>query len=216
MTTQTFENVAAMPAPTWRFLHMNDATVEIAEGFEPGGDVDIELDGAVLGEEGAFDDALAAAQEAFEATPAADPYLRNYGDEQADELGGLALSNYQRDLDAVDRHLEEEDIAEEHLRRRDHDFFRVCVRDERRIRVDRGEVGGLARHEHHDDVRIYRLGIPVGALHELGIVPRGKRVDLLSHALRVLLHEPRGGLGVALPRRVRRGDEVDYVHLRVD
>ena len=91
-----------MPAPTWRFLHMNDATVEIAEGFEPGGDVDIELDGAVLGEEGAFDDALAAAQEAFEATPAADPYLRNYGDEQADELGGLALSNYQRDLDAVE------------------------------------------------------------------------------------------------------------------
>ena len=100
MEARTFENASAMPAPTWYFLRMNDTTIEVAADLEPASDVDIEVDGVTLAETGAFDEALAAAQTAFDEV--ATPYLLNYGDEAAEELGGLALSEYQRALDAVE------------------------------------------------------------------------------------------------------------------
>ncbi len=101
MGTKTLERVSAMPAPTWHSLKMNDATVEIDEALAPARDIAIETD-AELGGADAFDAALDAAQADWDAEFGDAPVLANYEDEQANRLGGLALSEYQKGVDAAE------------------------------------------------------------------------------------------------------------------
>lgn len=99
MEARTLENVSAMPAPTWHYLKMNDATVEIPAALEPASEFEVSCQtGGARG----FDAALAAAQDAWDAAHAGYEYLTNYSDEQADKLGGLALSAYQKRVDEVE------------------------------------------------------------------------------------------------------------------
>ena len=91
MEARVFEHASAMPAPTWYFLHMNDATIEVAGNMAPARDIVVETD-ATLGDATAFVEAMQAAQSAGEAAYGDKPVLANAGDEQAEELGGLALS----------------------------------------------------------------------------------------------------------------------------
>ena len=102
MEARTLEHVSAMPAPTWHHLHMNDATVEIPGGLSPASDYEVELGGRLGGNETAFDDALKAAQASWETAHEGWSYQPNYTDEQAEKLGGTALSAYQRGLDEVE------------------------------------------------------------------------------------------------------------------
>ena len=90
-----------MPAPTWHFLHMNDASVEIDETLTPARSAVIETDAELAGID-AFDTAMDAAQEAWNAEFGDKPVLANFEDEQANRLGGLALSEYQKGVDAAE------------------------------------------------------------------------------------------------------------------
>ena len=99
MEARTLNNVSAMPAPTWHWLHMNDATVEVPEGLDAASDFAID---AAEGTAGAFDDAMAAAQKAWDAEHEGYEYQRNYTDEQAEKLGGTSLSAYQKGVDEVE------------------------------------------------------------------------------------------------------------------
>ena len=101
MAVTALEHISSMPAPTWHFLKMNDATIEIDDTLAPACDIAIETD-AELGSEGAFDAALDAAQADWDAEFGDKPVLANYEDEQADRLGGLALSAYQKGVDAAE------------------------------------------------------------------------------------------------------------------
>ena len=97
----TLEHVSSMPAPTWHSLKMNDATIEIDESLKPACDVQVETD-AELTDEAAFDAAFDAAQKAWNAEFGDKPVLANYEDEQANRLGGLALSEYQKGVDSAE------------------------------------------------------------------------------------------------------------------
>ncbi|MDY5661213.1 MAG: SufD family Fe-S cluster assembly protein [Coriobacteriales bacterium] len=99
MEARTLNNVSAMPAPTWHWLHMNDATVEVPEGLDAASDFAID---AAEGTSGAFDAAMAAAQKAWDAEHEGYEYQRNYTDEQAEKLGGTSLSAYQQGVDEVE------------------------------------------------------------------------------------------------------------------
>lgn len=99
MTTQTFKGASAMPAPTWHFLRMNDVDIEIPADLAITHDAQIE--GALTGG-GAFEEAMDAAQVAYDAAFGDKPFLANYEDEQANRLGGLALSRYQKNADAAE------------------------------------------------------------------------------------------------------------------
>lgn len=61
MEARIFEHASAMPAPTWYFLHMNDATIEIPAQLSCEADAVIETD-ATLGDATAFVEAMEAAQ----------------------------------------------------------------------------------------------------------------------------------------------------------
>ena len=103
MEAKTFEHVSAMPAPTWGFLRMNDATIEIAEGLEPARDVEIEIGNQPLGDAGAFEDAMQAAQASWDEAHKDFVVLRNWEEEDtAEKFGGLALSNYQVAADEME------------------------------------------------------------------------------------------------------------------
>lgn len=102
MEARVFEHASAMPAPTWHFLHMNDATIEVAEGLAPAREILVETDGT-LGDASAFVEAMQAAQAAWDAAYGDKPVLTNAIDEQAEELGGLALSTYQKKADAMEQ-----------------------------------------------------------------------------------------------------------------
>lgn len=91
-----------MPAPTWHFLHMNDTDIEIDAGLEPASDYAVELGDKLGDNEDAFDDAMADAQKAWDAAHPGYEYQRNYTDEQAEKLGGTALSQYQKNLDETE------------------------------------------------------------------------------------------------------------------
>ena len=102
MEARVFEHASAMPAPTWYFLHMNDATIEVAGNMAPARDIVVETD-ATLGDATAFVEAMQAAQSAWDAAYGDKPVLANAVDEQAEELGGLALSAYQKKADAMEQ-----------------------------------------------------------------------------------------------------------------
>ena len=99
METRTLSGFGAMPAPTWHHLHMNDASVEVDASLKPARSIVIETDaGAQLG----FDEALAQAQAAWDAAHDGYEYVGNVADEQAERLGGTALSAYQKRVDTVE------------------------------------------------------------------------------------------------------------------
>ena len=102
MEARVFEHASAMPAPTWYFLHMNDATIEVAGDLAPARDIVVETD-ATLGDATAFVEAMQAAQSAWDEAYGDKPVLTNAVDEQAEELGGLALSAYQKKADAMEQ-----------------------------------------------------------------------------------------------------------------
>lgn len=102
MEARIFEHASAMPAPTWYFLHMNDATIEIPAQLSCEADAVIETD-ATLGDATAFVEAMEAAQTAWDKIYGDKPVLTNAVDEQAEELGGLALSTYQKKADAMEQ-----------------------------------------------------------------------------------------------------------------
>ena len=102
MEARVFEHASAMPAPTWYFLHMNDATIEVTGDLAPARDVIVETD-ATLGDASAFVEAMQAAQSAWDKVYGDKPVLTNAVDEQAEELGGLALSAYQKKADAMEQ-----------------------------------------------------------------------------------------------------------------
>lgn len=102
MEARIFEHASAMPAPTWYFLHMNDATIEIPAQLSCEADAVIETD-ATLGDATAFVEAMKAAQAAWDKVYGDKPVLTNAVDEQAEELGGLALSAYQKKADAMEQ-----------------------------------------------------------------------------------------------------------------
>ena len=102
MEARIFEHASAMPAPTWYFLHMNDATIEIAGDLVPAHEVVVETDGT-LGDATAFVEAMQAAQSTWDKVYDDKPVLTNAIDEQAEELGGLALSTYQKKADAMEQ-----------------------------------------------------------------------------------------------------------------
>ena len=95
------ENISAMPAPTWGFLKMNDATVEIDESLVPARAVQIETD-IPFGDASTFDAAMDHAQKMWDSQFGDAPVLANYEDEQANRLGGLALSRYQKGVDEAE------------------------------------------------------------------------------------------------------------------
>lgn len=99
MEARKLEKFAAMPAPTWHRLDMNDASVEVPAGLAPANEAVISTDDkAGTG----FDAALATAQSAWDKAHEGYEYQPNYTDEQAERLGGTSLSSYQRELDAAE------------------------------------------------------------------------------------------------------------------
>lgn len=102
MEARIFEHASAMPAPTWYFLHMNDATIEIPAQLSCEPEAVIETD-ATLGDATAFVEAMQAAQIAWDEVFGDKPVLTNAVDEQAEELGGLALSAYQKKADEIEQ-----------------------------------------------------------------------------------------------------------------
>lgn len=107
-TTQTaFERASAMPAATWHFLKMNDATIEVPSGLATAPDVAMTgADADVRGD--AFEQALAEAQTRWEEThpaPTAEEAaeLEAYRAAEADATyGGTARSDYQASADALE------------------------------------------------------------------------------------------------------------------
>ena len=76
MGTTVLKHANAMPAPTWHRLHISDTDIEVPALDEPAVDVSsatIALLGAGLGEEGAFDAALAGLQRRLDAARAHEP-----------------------------------------------------------------------------------------------------------------------------------------------
>lgn len=94
----TIEHASSMPAPTWGFLRMNDANIEIDEALVPARKVAIDTDIA-LGDAQVFEGAMDFAQKKWDVAFGDKPVLTNYEDEQANRLGGLALSRYQKGVD---------------------------------------------------------------------------------------------------------------------
>lgn len=103
MEARIFEHASAMPAPTWHFLRMNDATIKIDDGLAATSEAIIETDGTLEQGTDAFVEAMQAAQAAWDAQFGDKPVLANAVDPQAEELGGLALSNYQKKADAIEQ-----------------------------------------------------------------------------------------------------------------
>lgn len=60
METLVLEHANAMPAPTWHRLKMNDADIELPAGLEAACSVEVQAEEGLLGEAGAFEEALAA------------------------------------------------------------------------------------------------------------------------------------------------------------
>ena len=103
-----FENISAMPAPTWHFLKANDTQIEIPDGLAISLRVEANVPDDARGAADAFERALAAAQEAWEK---AHPALTD--EERAERAaflaaeadatyGGTAQSAYQARADALE------------------------------------------------------------------------------------------------------------------
>lgn len=96
MEARVFEHASAMPAPIWYFLHMNDATIEVAGNMAPARDIVVETDATLGDATAAFVEAMQAAQSAWDAAYGDKPVLANAVDEQAEELGGLRCPHIRR------------------------------------------------------------------------------------------------------------------------
>ncbi len=92
-----------MPAPTWHFLNMNDATVEIPEDLQPVDETIVEGDTQYLsGADDAFYVAMEGAQAAWNERFGDREVLTNAKDSYAESLGGTAFSRYQIGADKME------------------------------------------------------------------------------------------------------------------
>ena len=102
------ESAAAMPAPTWHFLNMNDAKIELPEGLAISPDVTVKVPWAARTAADEFENALADAQEEWEKThpePTAEEIRarEEFLAAEADATyGGTALSAYQMNAAAIE------------------------------------------------------------------------------------------------------------------
>ena len=110
MATQqlTIERASAMSAPTWHFLKMNNATIEIPEGLEVVPRVTVSGPSRILGESDVLERALEDAQKAWEAKHPA-PTQEEIAEREAflaaeadATYGGTAQSDYQKRADALE------------------------------------------------------------------------------------------------------------------
>ena len=67
MDALTMQHMSAMPAPTWRWLRMNDTAIEIPQGLERVGGTEIEAEDALLDTTATFEGAVAELQERLDA-----------------------------------------------------------------------------------------------------------------------------------------------------
>ena len=106
---QMFERASAMPAATWHFLNMNDAVIELPEGLAIAPDVKVSEPWTACGVADEFENALADAQEEWEAanpapTPKEAAELEAFLAAEADATyGGTAQSAYQVGADAIEQ-----------------------------------------------------------------------------------------------------------------
>lgn len=105
MDALTMQHMSAMPAPTWRWLRMNDTAIEIPQGLERVGGTDIEAEDALLDTTATFENAVAKLQERLDAarSDAADTTdnrssvrAAKLAHEDIADLDTPALSRYQR------------------------------------------------------------------------------------------------------------------------
>lgn len=105
MDALTMQHMSAMPAPTWRWLRMNDTAIEIPQGLERVGGTDIEAEDALLDTTATFENAVAELQERLDAarSGAADTTdnrasvrAAKLAHEDIADLDTPALSRYQR------------------------------------------------------------------------------------------------------------------------
>lgn len=105
MDALTMQHMSAMPAPTWRWLRMNDTAIEIPQGLERVGGTDIEAEDALLDTTATFENAVAELQERLDAarSDAADTAdsrasvrAAKLAHEDIADLDTPALSRYQR------------------------------------------------------------------------------------------------------------------------
>ena len=96
MDTLTIPRANAMPAPTWHRLRMNDADIHLPAKLEAARKVDVQCEESLLGDEGAFAEALAALSETVDARTASPGALEGEGaPAESDALDEVALSPYQ-------------------------------------------------------------------------------------------------------------------------
>ncbi len=67
MDALTMQHMSAMPAPTWRWLRMNDTAIEIPQGLERVGGTEIEAEDALLDTTATFEGAVTELQERLDA-----------------------------------------------------------------------------------------------------------------------------------------------------
>ena len=147
MEAVKLRNFGAMPAPTWHHLHMNDTSVDIPEGLAAASQVTLEATGAARVDADAatgFDAALTTAQAAWDEAHEGYEYLGNFTDEQAERLGGTALSEYQKRLDAVEASKSLAAAFETGLSGDATAYLRGLAGAARVVSVPAGEAGALA------------------------------------------------------------------------
>lgn len=105
MDALTMQHMSAMPAPTWRWLRMNDTAIEIPPGLERVGGTDIEAEDALLDTTATFENAVAKLQERLDAARSdatdttdnrASVRAAKLAHEDIADLDTPALSRYQR------------------------------------------------------------------------------------------------------------------------
>ena len=108
MDALTMQHMSAMPAPTWRWLRMNDTAIEIPQGLERVGGTEIEAEDALLDTTATFEGAVAELQERLDAARGGRGEKSGTADSRASvraaklaaediaDLDTPALSRYQR------------------------------------------------------------------------------------------------------------------------
>ena len=103
---EKIQHVAQMPAITWYGLKANEADIELPCELTTGGEgcVEVVADAALLGEAGAFEAAMDAAQEAWLPLHADDEVACSTAHAKDEEAayGGLAMSVYQKRADEIE------------------------------------------------------------------------------------------------------------------
>lgn len=183
MESITFEHASAMPAPTWGFLQMNDATIEIAAGLSATPNVIIDTD-ATRGDASAFVEAMQAAQDAWLAEYGSKPVLLNTVDRQAEELGGLALSRYEERANEIEEAKSLFASFEQGMGEQVSDWLRECAGQTHAIVAEKGAARTAS-------VRIDGIDSAVNAA----------AIDLVAHEgstldVSVVVDSPAAGAGV--------------------